>query len=307
MVSTILVPLDGSPPSEQIVPLVGRLAPGLGAQLRLLHVVDTGGLPPAIEWGKGTHLDLLLQREQRAAEEALAKVAAGLPAGLVAGCDVAFGRPAEEIVARAERLPAELIAMSTRGRSGLARWVLGSVADRVTRTSPVPVLLHHPSTGGTASVELRRLVLPLDGSPEALDAGPVVQRLAAALRLPVTVVRVVPTDSLTFSNAPYMTAELLRELTQEAERDVLAEVKQLRELGIKAEPLVLRGDPAAALLDVLGRQIGALTVMSTHGRSGIARALLGSVTDRIIRSGVGPVIVVHPAPAEAAGGTHGSG
>lgn len=145
----ILIPLDGSGFAEQVVPLATAVGGLTGAAYRLLRVVP----PLQVGGWDGTDADPTTNRtvaeELAAAARAyLAAVKAHTPAVGAAETEVAVTwPPATAILADAEAHRADLIAMATRGRSGLDRMLLGSVADKVVRGSTVSVLLRRPAGG----------------------------------------------------------------------------------------------------------------------------------------------------------------
>ncbi|MBI4507043.1 MAG: universal stress protein [Chloroflexi bacterium] len=140
----ILVPLDGSAFAEVALPHAVALAKQTGASLTLLSVLAP--LPPAV-LPQGTYLDWpKMQRDLHAETRSYLdgvrqRVAAE---GLVVGVDLREGDAAGAIVDTAQALRADVIVMATHGRSGLGRWTLGSVADRVVRSARMPVLLIRP-------------------------------------------------------------------------------------------------------------------------------------------------------------------
>ncbi len=144
MYKRILVALDGSRESEQVVPWVQGLALAEGARVILLHVCPV----PKLVVGSGRVVSFVDQEEARLRGEALgylARVARGVEAtGVPVELRVSFGRPDEEILEVAREVKADLIALATHGRSGVNRWVMGSVADGVVRRSPLPCLLVRP-------------------------------------------------------------------------------------------------------------------------------------------------------------------
>jgi nucleotide-binding universal stress UspA family protein len=130
MAKRILVPLDGSPAAERIVPLVADLARGSGASLRLLHVTLEPGAPADHEGRDYLH--------------ALEAGLAGLPVDTV----TRFGDPVAEILKEANAFGADLIAVTTAGQSGLSRVALGSVAEQVFLRATASVLLFHANPRG---------------------------------------------------------------------------------------------------------------------------------------------------------------
>ncbi|HEU5099135.1 MAG TPA: universal stress protein, partial [Roseiflexaceae bacterium] len=175
---TILVPLDGSALAEQILPTVSMLASTLRANVHLLRVIaDDQGEQIVTEMNARAFpsvgpLTVQLQREQRAwdflmqgAESYLAGLATQLrEAGIHVQSEVRPGIAAEQIVAVAASVPAALIAMATHGYSGLRRWTLGSVADKVVQAATVPVLVVRGVAEPRPAPALDRILVPLDGS-----------------------------------------------------------------------------------------------------------------------------------------------
>jgi nucleotide-binding universal stress UspA family protein len=142
MYKKILVPLDGSALAECVLPHVKAIAAGCGVrQLVLLRVVEPipAETPPALDF------EALQKAGVKTAEYYLAETKAKLTKeGLKVEAKVLTGRPAETITDFAKRNKVDLIALATHGRSGISRWVFGSVADRLVRSSSVPILLIRP-------------------------------------------------------------------------------------------------------------------------------------------------------------------
>lgn len=136
MYRTILLPTDGSDGITAALDHAIDLARTYDAALRTVYVVDVSALPP--DAGAGGMLSVLEDAGTRATDEV---VAAAEDAGIEdVQAAVRTGRPAGEIVEYAEEVEADLVVMGTHGRSGLDRFLLGSVAERVVRTAPVPVM-----------------------------------------------------------------------------------------------------------------------------------------------------------------------
>jgi len=142
MYKKILVPLDGSELAEVVLPHVKEIAAGYGeGKVILLRIVEPlpAGTPPAVDF------EVVQKAGAKAAEEYLARMKAQLSKeGLNVEAKVLIGRPAETIIEFAQRNKVDLITLATHGRSGITRWVLGSVADRLVRSSSIPVLLIRP-------------------------------------------------------------------------------------------------------------------------------------------------------------------
>jgi nucleotide-binding universal stress UspA family protein len=196
----ILIGLDGSPLAETIVDAVCALSERLRADIVLLHVVEVPDMVRAVD--PGPSLDEIVAQECDRARAYLDRVAATIRGrGLPIHTAVSAGIAAKEIVRFAERERIDLVALATHGRSGLGRWIHGSVADAVLHDAPVPLLLLRPTTEGERTPAISRLVIPLDGSSLAEEAIPVAEELARALAVPVLLVRVVEPLSLPFATS----------------------------------------------------------------------------------------------------------
>jgi nucleotide-binding universal stress UspA family protein len=143
MAKKILVPLDRSAVAETIVPLVADLARGADATVRLLHVAPVPESVVSTEGRIIAYVDQEMERLEAEGLDHLKGVAARR--GLLAECVVRFGDDADEILQEAEACGADLIAVTTAGKSGLQRIAMGSVAEQVFRRAQVPVVLYHPA------------------------------------------------------------------------------------------------------------------------------------------------------------------
>jgi nucleotide-binding universal stress UspA family protein len=159
MYKKILVPLDRSPEAEAVLPVAARLARADGAVVRLLHVAPNP-VAVLVEGGMPAYVDQEIDRLRYEALDYLRGAASRL-AGVPVEFAVHFGDPADEIIEEAKEFGADLIAMATHGRTGLARVVLGSVAEKILRTAPGPVLaIRHGEQA------------PEEASPPAPEAAP---------------------------------------------------------------------------------------------------------------------------------------
>ena len=177
---SLLVPLDSSPLAEAALPYAEAIAKATNASLRLLTVAETAG-EGVIGAGAGM-LAYLPNSHREALSDYLADATAKVrERGFAVTMLMLEGRAAEAIALAAERLAADLIVMATHGRGGAARWLIGSVADKVMRTGTTPTLLvQPPEEGEPGEVSLRRIMVPLDGSPLAEGALPLAAQLALA-------------------------------------------------------------------------------------------------------------------------------
>jgi len=300
MFERILVPLDGSPLAEGILPYVKALAKGLGSQVTLQHVVEPFPLDcadPELEPYAARAVEFI----HPLAESYLKRIARTLVRdGVEANTKLVQGKAVENILSYAESDDVGLIAMSTHGRSGPARWVLGSTADRVLRSAERPVLLVRPSDegmGDTASTQLSRIVVPLDGSPTAETALPFVRELARALELEISLIQVIGIEtSVRFGGTTLDTRLVPNEVLQRMAvlaSDYLASIA--RKLGRDGSPPqweVLGGSPASRVIDFAREASSCLVAMATHGRSGFHRWVMGSVADRVVKHTCEPVLLI---------------
>lgn len=305
----ILVPLDGSRLSEQVTPFVRPLAKKLTAHVKLFRViepVDPGLADPA----HGRFLDQIATSMRNQAEDSLGNIRSAFTAAGIEVSSVAYeGSPASSIVAEANKDPAALIAMSTHGRSGVTRWFLGSVTDKVLHSVQNPLLIvRSEATDPESEADLQTIIVPLDGSLLAEQVMPHALTVAKALHSKISLVRVTPSrkeyrsymtglpieaDSARF----YQTYEEFSLLADGEATEYLHNMKsKLQKQGVvSVEERLLHGDPAAAIIDIARETSDNLVAMTTHGRSGIGRWALGSVADRVIRGCGDPVLLVRAA------------
>jgi nucleotide-binding universal stress UspA family protein len=304
MYRRILVPLDGSELSEQVVPYAGLLGRSLPADIELLRITEP--VPPEVgDILSGRYAHEIAAGLQHRAKQYLDGVAsAAAKGGAKVSCVVVEGAAAEAIVESAESQPGTLIAMSTHGRSGATRWVMGSVTDKVLHATSSPLLIIRPRDRAVTVREPRvdNIVAPLDGSSIAEQVLPHVSALAKALRARVTLLRVVPTTAYYLGMMDYPSAayQQMLEFEEETAGKYLGGIAaRLRGEGVTVATEKLgRGEAAGAIMDLASSTPNPLVAMTTHGRSGVGRFVLGSVADRVVRNLGAPVLVVR-AVAEA--------
>lgn len=305
MYTRIVVPLDGSELAEGVLPYARSLARKLGVPLALLRVVDPVRVVDWADPGSSLFSDEVLAEMDTKASTYLERVAERLRAdGLTVSCQVREGEPAPAIVEEVEEEPRSLLAMSTHGRSGITRWVLGSVTDKVLRAVHAPILVVRSREGAAVGedAEIKQVILPLDGSPLAEQVVPHAVALAKALEVGVLVVRVTPSPAdyyyfTDFAAAPVV--DFSEEVDVDARGYLQGMVQRLRDEGVEqVEEVLLHGHPASALVDLVQERPDSLVTITTHGRSGITRWVLGSVTDRVVRHATVPVLVLRAVDAE---------
>ena len=298
MLNAILVPLDGSPWSAHALPTARALATLAKVPLHLIHV----HVPVVTSYIEGVPIvDEELDAASRVNDgEYLETLRAQLSPELQVHVDVTDGEVAQVIAAKAATLPATLIVMTTHGRGGMARLWLGSVADNLIRHSHVPVLLVRPAEPPAVAPPVPgRILLPLDGSSAAekvLDIAVTVGSLSGATFELLHIV-----DALIIGNYPFMPVspigldEGLKDRVAAAESYLAGVAERLRALDLDVHTRVLVAEQVApTILDAARETAGTMIAMATHGRGGLSRFVLGSVTDKVVRGTQAPVLLYHP-------------
>jgi nucleotide-binding universal stress UspA family protein len=286
MYTKILVPLDGSSFSEQILPYARVFAETCGLPMELLRVNDPDIRPPFWPPLPG--------------KEYLKQVAGRYLQGLLRIDYVEeSGKPAQVIVERAKSDPACLIAMATHGLSGARRWLLGSVASKVAHTTTNPLLFIRPGEGQDPAkpIKLETVFVPLDGSGLAEKVLPHVVWLAKMIKLEVHLLRVyqLPTDAYMVGDGVYMQAlgQQKEAIKKAAETYLEGKVEELRAEGLdRVVSTAIEGDAAAEIIDLACKTPNNLVAMSSHGGSGMAQWVFGSVTEKVIHHSRDPVLVI---------------
>lgn len=300
MYTRIVVPLDGSQLAEQVLPYARLLARALHARIELLRVFEPVSLS-LVDPDHGLFLDRIVESLRIQGQDYLEKIAATLrKEGLTVTLAVHEGSPAARIVEEGEKESGSLIAMSTHGRSGIARWVLGSTTNKVIHATvrPLVVVRSRDPQALPAEVKLTTVIVPLDGSSHAEQVLPHVIGLAKALGAKVMPVRVTPTPAeyhpLGYPVGPF--PDFFQKVDAEAGTYLGDIAQRLRGEGVASvEPELLHGDAAAQIVEVAQRTADSLVAMTSHGRSGVGRWLLGSIADRVVSYSGDPVLMVRSA------------
>ena len=306
MFKRILTPLDGSALSEGILPFVRALAPALGARVELLHTHSSMTTYELEDLEDEEHASIMAALEpvqtrlRNQSVSYLSQVAHSLAElGVETRVSVRVGTPAEQIVDVAEQDEETLIAMSTHGRTGVGRLLMGSVTDRVLHTTMTPMLVVHPERSSPppeSATAIQTLIVPLDGSGLAETVLPIAEAVATAAGAGVHLVRVLDVPGRSSMSVSQLAEAGVSEATRE-------EADASEYLGGKADALrrngaadvhttVVRGNPAEEIEEILRNTPNSMLVACTHGRSGVGRAVMGSVTDRLVRHSGHPTLVV---------------
>jgi nucleotide-binding universal stress UspA family protein len=298
MYSRILIPLDGSKTAEKVLPYARFFLGTLKIPVELVAVVDIAEMATHIAAEKARFLDTLIEQGVRSSEEYLKGIAKTF-AGSNVKCTIEKGRAEEVIIEKAAADKGTLVTMATHGRSGLNRWLLGSVAEKVLRGTTNPVLLvralEEAKTDGQAT--LKSVVVPLDGSELAESVLPTIAELAKELKLEVVLLRAysIPYNAYASAEGYYAVnyEEIVTAVRDEAVEYLKQKTEAMKKLGVAEVSYLAREGSAADEIISLGRKTpDNLIAMCTHGRSGVKRWVLGSVTETVVRHSGDPVLVL---------------
>jgi nucleotide-binding universal stress UspA family protein len=307
MFKRILVPLDGSARAELILSQVGRILRREDAEILLLRAVN---IPPVV--GRAD-LSQLRHAELESAQGYIHGMTRRFSdRGAKVSGRVLEGAAADVILDTARAEGATLIAMTTHGRGGIARWAMGSVAEKVARAADIPLLLVRsfrrspkeelePTVPEEMSV--RRILVPVDGSPTSMAVITPTEKLASLYGSEILVLHVVTPYMAPGAVLPGMEAALplLQPEPPRAEEDDVTEkaAERFRHAGLRVRRLSVEGEAATQILDVCASEHADLIALGTHGRSGFSRWALGSVAERVLRSTEVPLLLVRESSRKA--------
>jgi nucleotide-binding universal stress UspA family protein len=296
MYSQMLIPLDGSNVSEQVLPYARTLARNLHLPVELLAVVDVVGLAASLGGESKPKVESVIADTWRSSAAFLEKISKTFSEVSVT-CTVEKGRPGEVVIEKAGADNNTLIAMATHGRSGVDRWLLGSVAEKVLRGTRNPLLLVRAAKSGQSEGEaaLKSVIVPLDGSPLAEKALPYATALAKTMDLELLLVRVYALEQTISTYDDYIPDwNKLEALSKGGALSYLDQkAADLRQTGmVHISQLALEGEAAEQIIEVANRTPDSLVVICSHGRSGVGRWVLGSVAERVAHHSAGPVLVI---------------
>jgi len=308
MYKKILIPLDGTQLAELVLPYAKELAGRLDLDITILRICT-----PDEEAFKAMHRIYIEHIAETIANQAMEiQMTTSLPAKfkpINTKGELVVGYPAEEILNYANNHRVDFIIMATHGYSGLKRWRLGSVADKVLRASRVPVLLVRTEVSNEIAYDKwpnKTLIVPLDGSRTAESVIPHVEILAKQRgTVPIDIILLGVCEQPTISS-DYPEAVMPISWEEHVEQTIAwckLGTKQYLErianqisetVGLKVKSKVLMGNPAEEIIKYSNRHHFSLIVMATYGRSGIFRWAYGSVADRVLRGGSSPIFLVRP-------------
>jgi nucleotide-binding universal stress UspA family protein len=286
--TTILVPLDGSPLAERALPYAVRIASAMGAQLRLVRAC-VAAPPVLLDSGAAVRVAIAvhaaeLHDARRAMDQ---QVAALRSVGASVDGVVHSGDAPDVILGEAQACGADLIVMTTHGRGGLTRALYGSVADAVLRRSTVPVLLVPEAVPPSAEAGYPgRIVVALDGSSLAEASLRPALGLARAGGGRLELLRVVdPPEGL--GKHAFLRAERAK-----AYRYLRVQAKRVGDAGVEAAVHVRVGPVVATILAAADQLDAGLIAAGTHGRGGLSRLVMGSVATGLVEHSKVPLLLV---------------
>lgn len=302
MYNTLLVPIDGSDFSARALPVAVALARRTGATVHLILVHDPSAYIPFVPGEVAVPVyDAALVSQQRADDQTTLDrhVAALADSGVRVVGTLLEGTIIESLIEYGQQVASELTVMTTHGRGGLARLRLGSVATAFLARATTPVLLVHGAAGDADAIPTLpsgRLLCPLDGSEFSERMLPHAASFADACGMRMHLFSVTTPHAI--SMAPFGTEALLADpsLLDQEEHDRTAYLTRML-------PACPPGSTVRSVTDMaVGRAIveesasegiGAIA-LATHGRGGLARLVLGSVADEVIRHAAVPTLVYRP-------------
>jgi nucleotide-binding universal stress UspA family protein len=293
MTRHVMVPLDGSGFAEAALAKGAEMTGAAGDVLELVLVQEVG--PPfALEAWHDVYPEAARKYLDGVAERVQAE-------GRTVQTTVLLGRPATELETRAKQAGADLVVMATHGRGPMSRFWLGSVTDEFVRHTHTPVLLVRPEEGGEqpASAPPYKVMIPLDGSELAESVLGTIRALPGMEQAEFTLVRIVRyPDELVSAYMPgtvQMSHQVVEEGLNEAHTYIDALAARLATEGLDVKTHVsVESRPAASILCFAEDHDMDMIAMATHGRGGLTRTVMGSVTDKIVRGAHVPVLVVRP-------------
>lgn len=280
----ILFPTDCSENAERAYAHAAFLAHALGAELHALYVrrSDTPK-PPATDLLPLSWSDIVEELDVPAES-----TADGFDREQVRQVDLTGESPSEGILRYAGENGIDLIVMGTRGRSGGERLLAGSVAERVVREAPCPVLTVR--AGGSPTI--RRIIVPIDFSERSTAVLPTARSVAQLYGASLELLYVLDEDDLPLAHVPLLgPVKVSRDEVEARFRRLMKELVRKQGSEIPVKGTVYVGHPAHDIPEYAAANAD-LVVMATHGRTGLERFFLGSVAEKVIRRAPCPVLTV---------------
>ncbi len=287
-IENVVCPTDLSDASLEAVPLATRMARLHGADLHLLHVHLLHSISPTEE-------DVPFPGEAEAREEL--ESSAGEIQWNQLVHEVRRGiNAAPTILEYAEENGADMIVMGSHGRRGFRRLLLGSVTEEVVRLAPCPVLVVRNRPEKPAPREIDRIIVPVDFSVSTSGVVETARELASALDVPMELLHAV--EPIPYAQMSYPIAVDHEDFKTHAQKRLQGYADDVDlERDVTARTVIGMADQV--IIEATERSASPMIVMSSHGHSGLARALLGSTAERLLRYAPCPVMIVKDRDEEA--------
>ncbi|EMA11172.1 universal stress protein [Haloarcula marismortui] len=291
MFDSILVPTDGSEHATRAAEHGAALAHAFSASLHVMAVIDTrtAGGP----FSGGDLEDETLDRMTADAEDTVTAITDAVDAAGAIQTTIRTGNPADEICAYRDDHDIDLIAMGTHGRTGVERYLAGSVTESVVRHADVPVFTVRATEQSRKTDSYDDILVPTDGSTAATAAVEPACEIAAQFDSRLHALNVVNLGDVATGSEYTLPTDLIDTLEAQGEKVTERIAARARESGVETVTQVVDGFPAADILDYAEENDIDLIVMGTAGRTGLNRFIMGSTTERLIRHADMPVLAVN--------------
>lgn len=304
MFDRILLPLDGSPLAEGVLPHAVAFAHAFESQVTLLHVLDT---TRGSGWRRAVD-PLNWQIRKAEAETYLHNLTLRLQqTGVTPETQILEGHDAEQIVEFSRNDRTQLIILSSHGESGMSDWSVSNVVQKVVlraRTCIMIIRAGQPAALEMAGLRYRRIFVPLDGSQRAESILPVAATLARAHQAQIILAHVVQPPQMPRRTPPNgEDVELANRIVERNQNEATNYLDQLRsQLAAQVEPRILVSDHVAvALHELIDQEQSDLVLLSAHGRSSQTRWLYGDVVTSFVSYGTTPIFIMQDVSTDRAG------
>jgi nucleotide-binding universal stress UspA family protein len=293
VIQKVVVPLDGSVTAEIALPYAQEMLFRLGAEVILLFVKEPQDYRS--ENIIQAYLDSLAKKLAGASTLDLKDSKSKTKPSFKIQTKILTGHPAEQILKFVECLDGGRIIMASHGQSGVGtRWTLGSVADKVARATTKPITMiradrERPAVH--AKGLLQSILVPLDGSKRAEIVLPYVNDMANLVKAEVIFLQVLQIQLVTHKMIEVPVPEETRKVAREYLDGLVADFKK-NGIDARGELWETRGDVAGEIVEYTEKNLVDLVIMSTHGHTGPARWIMGSVSDKVLKEGNAPLMLI---------------
>ena len=290
MYDRILVPTDGSDHALRAMEHAQRLSNAFSAAVYVLNVVDLDAAGGPFNMG-GLDEEFIERLKQRGHNEVQSSVAK-FRDGIDVQTEVTTGTPSNVILQYADENDIDLLVMGTHGRSGVKRYLLGSVAESVVRRSDPPVITVRTTDQPQVVDGYDDILVPTDGSTHAGLAAEHGIEIAKRFDARIHAVHIVDIRALSGTPDAVVSASFSQQLTAHGEEVTESVAERARATGLDVTTTVQQGMPSSTLLSYVQEHDIDLVTMGSAGRTGLDRYLIGSTTNRIIRQSEAPVLSI---------------